>query len=393
VTVEGDEGEQLGPLIRPPDLNRESNRRASVLELFFDLAFVLAIERVGARLLAEPSWGQAGVCACLVSLIWWAWASSTIYANRFDTDDLVFRLLKLTGMLAVVLVAASVGGVGGADGRWFALAYGVLHLELATQYVRAWRSVTEARNTVIPYLIGHGAGGLLFLASAALPAAARWPLWALGLVVQLAAPLLASRGGETPLHLEHLPERFGLFIILVLGESIASVVTGLEHRHFAAGAVVATALGFSVAAALWWVYFDQTRTTTKRGLLEAGEVSQTGVHDLYLFLHLPIAISLMAVAVGLEQLVEDGGLGDGAASGRWLVAGGTAAFLLSAGLLQGVLVGRRSAAFPAVAAGAALAAGGLPNVGLLLAAVFMVLVGVVAMGRREAHRGRLPTSP
>lgn len=390
MTVEPHEGEEVAPLVRPPDLNRESNRSASVLELFFDLAFVLAIAQVGARLLGDPTWGQVGACVGLVTLIWWAWASTAIYANRFDTDDLVYRVLKLGGMLAVIVLAASAGGVGGGEGRWFAVAYGVLNLLLAAQYLRAWRSVPAARSTIVPYLVGHGLGGAVFVVSAALPEGARWALWVLGLAVELAAPLLASRGGESPLHLEHLPERFGLFIILVLGESIASAVKGLEHQHFAGGAFGSTVLAFAVAAGLWWVYFDQIAATAKRGLLEAGEVSRTEVHDVYLFAHLPIVLALVAVAVGLEQLIDADVLATAPASARWLLAGGTGTFLLSAGVLQGVLLGRRTAAFPALAGALAVGAVLLPGRGLLLGAVVSILLGVVAIGRHEEKQGRLP---
>lgn len=138
-------------------------------------------------------------------------------------------------------------------------------------------------------------------------------------------------------------------------------MTGLEHRHLAVGALVIAALALAVATASWWLYFDESAAAAKRGLLDAGELSRRSVHDVYLFAHLPLSLALVALAVGLEQMVATDSLGDAPSSARWLVAGGTAKFLVSAGLLQSALLGRASALFPAGAAGLALAAVALPG--------------------------------
>src|SRR3954453_21408905 len=104
------EAEQLEP-VRPPDLNQESNRRATRLELFFDLAFVLFVARCADVLAKHETWHGALVFAAVLVIGWWAWASMTLYANRFDTDDAVFRLLTLTAMAGVAAMAAAVDDI------------------------------------------------------------------------------------------------------------------------------------------------------------------------------------------------------------------------------------------------------------------------------------------
>src|ERR1044072_7901950 len=89
-------------LLRPPDINQESNRSATRLELFFDLAFVLFVARCAAILAAGEAWLGALKFTAVLAVGWWAWASSTLYANRFDTDDAIFRLITLLGMAGVV---------------------------------------------------------------------------------------------------------------------------------------------------------------------------------------------------------------------------------------------------------------------------------------------------
>jgi hypothetical protein len=162
--------------------------------------------------------------------------SSTLYANRFDHDDVLFRSIKLAGMLAVVGMAASVAEATGKHATAFVLSYVAIRVLLLVQYARAHRHVEAARGGIRIYLLGTGAGAALWLASLAVDGPARYGLWALGLLVDAAAPLLvtASRT-QVPLHLEHLPDRFSLFVILVLGESVAAVAHGVHDASWAWG--------------------------------------------------------------------------------------------------------------------------------------------------------------
>ncbi|AGL17240.1 low temperature requirement protein A [Actinoplanes sp. N902-109] len=335
------EADQVDP-VRPPDLNQDANRSATRLELFFDLAFVLFIARCADLLAGDETWHGAVLFAAVLTVGWWSWASTTLYANRFDTDDTVFRLLTLTAMAAVVVMAAAVDKVSAPSGRWFVLGYVVIRLVLATGYLRAWRHVENARPVIMPYLIGHATGAVVWLVSLAVPTPGRYVLWGVGILLDLIGPAVAARVEHAvPLHLEHLPERFGLFVILVLGESIAAIVTGLHDGGWKHEVVLVAAPAFVVAVALWWVYFDLSGGAAKRRLVEeGGDRTHQGVHDFYLYAHLPIAVSLAAVAVGLEHGVLHGSDDHLTAGTRGVLGIGVAGYLLSTALLQGVL-GRR----------------------------------------------------
>ena len=336
-----EESEQV-EAVRPPDLNQDSNRSATRLELFFDLAFVLFVARCADVLAKDETWHGALVFGAVLTIGWWAWASTTLYANRFDTDDAVFRLITLAGMAGVVAMAASVDKIDGPTGRWFALGYVIVRLALIAGYARAWWHVPEARSTARLYLIGHSLGAAIWLSSLAVPEPARYWMWGIGVLADLVWPTAASRLKDAvPLHLEHLPERFGLFVILVLGESVAAEVTGLHDGGWKPAVAVTAVAAFVVAAALWWIYFDLSGGAAKRRLAVEGDgETKHGVHDFYVYIHLPLAISLAAMAVGLEHAVLHGADDHLTTGTRWTLAIATAGYLLSAAVMQAHL-GRR----------------------------------------------------
>jgi low temperature requirement protein LtrA len=330
-------------LVRPPDdVNQDSNRSATRLELFFDLAFVLFVAECADVLAKNETFTGGLKFAAVLAVGWWAWASTTLYANRFDTDDAPFRLLTLTGMGGVIVMAASADQVTEPSGKWFALGYVMLRIVLVIGYLRVWRTLPDTRAGIRPYLVGHSAGAVFWLASMAVEGPARYALWAAGILVDLLGPTWAARTKDAPpLHMEHLPERFGLFVILLLGESVAGTVHGLHDGKWSTGPVTTALAAFLVAAALWWSYFDLSGGAAKRRLVqEGGEQTREGVHDFYVYAHLPVAISLAAVAVGLEHAISHGSDDHLSAGTRGVLGAGLAGYLLSAALIQGVL-GRR----------------------------------------------------
>jgi low temperature requirement protein LtrA len=381
-------------LVREPDVNQESNRSATRLELFFDLAFVLFVAGC-ADMLAKDETITGGLrFAAVVAVGWWAWASATLYANRFDTDDAIFRLLTLIGMGGVIMMAAAADQVTGPAWTWFVVGYVVLRVVLALGYLRVWRTLPDTRAGIRPYLIGHVAGGAFWLVSLTVPAPARYVLWAAGVLVDLLGPTLSARRPDAPpLHMEHLPERFGLFVILLLGESVAATVHGLHDGKWTSGVTVTAIAAFLLTAALWWSYFDLSGGAAKRRLVqEGGERTHQGVHDFYVYAHLPVAISLAAVAVGLEHAIAHGSDGHLPAGARGVLGIGLAGYLLSAALIQGVLSGRHRAALiwpglgiPAIVVITMLDLRPAVLVGLCAA----VLVAGVVTGIRQHRHGEI----
>ena len=387
----------LRDLVRPPDLQTDEDRSASRLELFFDLAFVLVVAELAIALREEVAWESALTFAGLFALVWWAWVSATLYANRFDHDDVVFRLYKLAGMAAVVGLAAAATE---ATGKRFGIFVGcqlALRATLFLQYERAYRHVPAARPVVRLYLAGAGAGALLWAVSLLVPRPAGFALWAGAVLVESLVPLLATRHStDVPLHVEHLPERFALFVILVLGESVAGVAHGLHDASWAPSAITVAALSFVLAAALWWSYFDLAGARAKRLLNEVGGEHSDRAHDVYIFGQLPLTLALAGVGAGIELAVVQSGQGEVPAGTRFLLAGGVAVYLVSmmitdSGMSRGT---RRGWWWPLAAAVLAIldALLELPAV-VVMGLLAALLVAVVVVGTVERSTGRLDVDP
>jgi low temperature requirement protein LtrA len=141
-------------------------------------------------------------------------------------------------MLAVAGLAASASDATRSLPAQFALCQAALRIVLVYLYLRAHRHVVQARTLIAVYVVAEGLAGALWRAGAVAPAPGRYGCWAVAVAAEAAAPILATvRSAGLPLHFEHLPERFGLFVILVLGESIAAIAIGVHetqgsgHRH------------------------------------------------------------------------------------------------------------------------------------------------------------------
>jgi low temperature requirement protein LtrA len=321
--------------VAPPQLRTkesEGHRSATWLELFYDLAFVVAVAVVAGRLLNDVSWNGLGSFVGYFALLWWLWASHTYYADRYDTDDLVYRLLAAGQMVAIVVIAAALSPDESASGRAFAWGYAVSRILLLAMYWRAYRHVEETRDLVRGYLAGFGLAAVVWTASAIIPDGARIALWAGALAIDLATPwIMRKEQARVPFDVSHLPERFGLFTILVLGESIAALVVGLSHREWAATPVTTVAMGLGLATALWWLYFDNARGSVVR---RDAQVRRTWRPTVWIYTHLPVAAGLAAFAVALEIAVAQAGRGPMPALARWLFVGSVAVVFGAFAMIQ-----------------------------------------------------------
>jgi low temperature requirement protein LtrA len=279
------------------------SRRASWLELFFDLIFVAAVAQVGVPLGEDYTLHGLVRYGLMFLLIWWAWLGHTMYSTRFDADDVVQRLLTLLQIFAAAAMAANAkSAFDSRDSAGFAAAYAVLRAVLVVQYLRACR-LTETRRLTTLYAVGFGAAAFLWAVAAIFPAPVRFWLWAAALLIDLGTPWLAVRHThKCPPDAEHLPERFGLFTIILLGESVAAVMHGMESQDmWSPLAAISAFTGLSLAFGYWWWYFDGARGAAKRHVTSN---RKTLLFQIWSYAHLPLYLCVAVVGVGVEHVIS-----------------------------------------------------------------------------------------
>ena len=388
------EHELARPLLAPPrlrTLEARDGRRASYLELFFDLVFVVAIAQLAHELALDHSLRGFLVFGALYLPVFLAWQGFSFYADRFDTDDVIFRLVMFAAMLAIAALAIQIPDVAHGASTGFVLAYVVLRSLMVGLYLRSYRHVPEARPLVGRYTWQYSLAIGIWLLSLAVAPPARYVLWAVALAWELGVPTMARRlFTAIPVHTSHVPERFALFTLIVLGETIVVVALGTSGSEWALSAAVVAVLGFVAGAAIWWVYFagggELTMSRSPTAIL------------VFTHAHIPLLAALTAISAGIAAAIEDAsadGLDDGT---RWALAGGAALYLACVtaaqqatvqGLLSGT--GRARAVGGLVLVFLALVGGALDPV-LFTGLVAATLVLLVAVKLRAARRTLLSVS-
>jgi low temperature requirement protein LtrA len=250
----------------------EAHRVSSPLELLFDLTFVVAISQVAEELAKDIQAGHAlaGILPFVMVFfaIWWAWLNFTWFASAYDSDDVPYRLLVLLQMGGALVLAAGVPAAFEHQSFFgITLGYFIMRIGLVSLWVRAAIENPDGRTTAIRYAVGVTVIQLLWLSRLLLPTDAGDQWWTVYLaffvlvILEGLVPYWAERTGMTSWHPHHIAERYGLFAIILLGETIAVLAIG-DSEVVGAGDRVAPLVVAGISAlvlifGLWWLYFLQ----------------------------------------------------------------------------------------------------------------------------------------
>ena len=256
----------------------DDHRHATWLELFFDLVFVAAISVV-THALGHLHHGhlapeQLLVFAIAFVPVWWIWASHTLYANRFDTDSKGDRFATLVLMFLVTAMASSLGDDLVQSYGILVGSYVVIRLLMAGAYFMK-ASHVDAELAHFARSMGYaGCVGAVISGAALLVEGPARPVIFLGGIAfeMVAAVVISRRSAVTAVHRAHLVERVGLLSIILLGESVISLVGGLKDIAWDAHSITAAASGFLMIGAIWWIYFDSFDVLERTRRLEHGFV-------------------------------------------------------------------------------------------------------------------------
>ena len=316
--------------------NKNEERHATWLELFYDLVFVVTISQLSHYLLHEISLSNFFGFLFLFIPVWWSWIGTTFFATRFYSDDLGHRLLLLLQMGGAGAMAINISGAFNNNFSGFALSYAFMRLILVIEYVRVFRTIksSESANPLVKrYIIGFSIAAIIWLISAFVPITEiRFALWIIGLIIDFATPISTSKlTSKFAPHISHLPERMGLFTLIVLGESIVGIVNGMTEQIWDVYSVIEASLGLCISFSLWWLYFDSTGRLPIQILREKGRIS---LYLIWLYTHFPLVVAITAVGVGIRRLVSSEQHSVLSNSDLWLICGSVAISLISQSVLH-----------------------------------------------------------
>ena len=252
----------------------EPNRTATPLELLFDLTFVVAFSQAGAQtahLLELGHWAPA-IAGFLFAVfaIWWAWINYSWLASAYDNDDIFFRVATMVEMLGVLILALGLPALFHSldegehvDNGVVVAGYVVMRVATIALWLRAAKHDPGRRRTALTYVVFVSITqlGWVVLIFVNLPLAPTMGLTLLLIALELVGPYVAEHGreGGTPWHAHHIAERYGLLVIITLGEIILGTILAIsaviDEQGWQAETVAVAFGGTALAFGLWWVYF------------------------------------------------------------------------------------------------------------------------------------------
>jgi low temperature requirement protein LtrA len=373
-------------------------QRATSLELFFDLVFVFAITQVSHLLLENLTWEGAGQATLALLVVWWAWNYTTWVTNELDPDSTVVRLLLMGLGLASLLMAVAIPQAFGAHALLFAGSYVTIQVgrHAFLTFVSAARDTIE-RERALHILTWFVAAGVLWIAGATVDGSWRTALWLVALAIDYSAPVVLYwmpgrrrlTGDEWQVETSHFAERFQLFMIIALGETIVLTGATTAELELTRPRLVAFGLAFATTAALWWLYFDYVARIAQRRLELAANRTSVA-RDGYTYLHVVLVAGVILSAVG-DELVIAHPTDELPAAEVAAVVGGPALYLLGHVLFRLRMAGsvnwrRLAGALACVAIGAVGMFAPALVVSALVVAVLVTVIGLEQLASTRRRR-------
>jgi low temperature requirement protein LtrA len=365
----------------------------TTVELFFDLVFVFAITQVTAFMADDLGWRGALRGLVLLCLLWFAWRSYAWLGNQAHADEGIVRGAVIVAMAAMFMVALAIPEAWGDEGGGIdapvllAAALAVVRLTHLAVYALAAAGDAGLRRQLVRTAVLVGGAAALLLVGAVLGGPTQTALWAAALVVDYTGVYASGTDWRLPAP-GHFAERYGLIVIIALGESIIAVGVGVTDLPVTVPVAAAAMLGLAVSIALWWLYFDVVAPVAERELRRReGEQRVRLARDSYTYLHFPMVAGVIYLALGLKKVAEY--VGDTShhvltdplpTTALWAMYGGVAAYLighLGFRLRNVGSVNRPRAVVTVVVLLAPLATGQLPALAAL-AVLAGVLVALIA---------------
>ncbi|MGB9183324.1 MAG: low temperature requirement protein A, partial [Solirubrobacteraceae bacterium] len=308
-------------------------RRTSPVELLWDLVFVFAITQVTTLFADQPGWARFGQAMLVLALVWWAWSAFVWAANAQAEDSGALRAYLLAATVLIFIVGLALPQAYGREGALFAGAYTLVRLIHLAVYADASRRGAASWSAIVGFAVTVIAGMTILLVGAV--AAHGWhraALWGVAAAIDYAGPAWLTRErlrGLQRVAVAHFAERYGLFVLICLGESVVAIGVGVgaAGRRLNAELVLGAALALATAVGMWWTYFARLADEAMERLRDHDDPVLAAA-DGYSYLHLVIVAGIIVYAGGVKLVVRNAASAPMPTTGRLALCGGVAVYML-----------------------------------------------------------------
>jgi low temperature requirement protein LtrA len=315
-------------------------RRTSPVELLWDLVFVFSVTQVTTLVARDLTWAGFGHGLIVLALVWWAWSAFVWAANAEDEESRTLRAILLLGMLLVFIAGLALPSAFSGKATLFAVSYAAVRFLHLGMYAHAARAGSASWSAIGSFAVTVGIGMALIVIGSFLPHGWQVATWTIALLIDYAGPAWLTRErlrGLQQVAIAHFAERYGLFVIICLGESIVAIGLSADSQRIDTRLVAAVALGLAMTVGLWWTYFDRFADRAEERLRSQEDVVLAAA-DSYSYIHLAIVAGIIVFAVGMKVAIHDvsGDLPDAA---RLALCGGLALYFAGNAMFRLRLVG------------------------------------------------------
>jgi len=307
------------------DEEENKQRKVTWLELFFDLYFVVVIAAVAHNLTANLTWRGFIEFAITFIPVWWIWIGVTYYNDRFETDGFENRLFIFLLLIPIAGLAVFSHDAIGHNLIGFVLSYAIARLITLLMWIYATYHNHIFRKSGIKYIFGFSISIILCITAVIFSGTMGLVIFGLAMLIDLVTPLFAVKSNKSlpKFSTSKLPERFGLFIIIVLGEGVVGTINGISTmEHINSNLIWFGTLGIAITFSLWWIYFD---FIGRRIADHSNSLKQFG----WAYMHMPLVICFVAVGASITGLIDDGNLLNENAKVLLITASGFAILVLA----------------------------------------------------------------
>lgn len=284
------------PILAPDD------QAVSFAELFFDLVFVFSVTQVVHLLHGAFDWVHVGRAILVFWLVWWAWTQFTWALNAANTEHHLIQLATVVATALAFFIAVSVPQTFTSFSWWFAFSYVAVRLIGLLIYLWVSWGNRIMRKAVLTFSIISISGLISVIVGGILGGEVQYWLWGLAILLDVLAASIGANNEGWGLYPKHFAERHGLFVIIVLGETLIVAASAVAEESWNSHLLIIAMLAVGITACLWWLYFVRIKGQLEHAMNQQEGAAQSSMgRDVFSLLHFPMLCGLVIYAYAIEE--------------------------------------------------------------------------------------------